>query len=227
MAIATTRATDTQLATTSRDGEQRGDKRRNGSKSEPEQGRSIDWERLRIEVLSTVAANRSAAGRYAKQHERAVESGSLADAVHEVVTELLATHAEGGEGFTQRELKALALLKVERRWHAWQKRARQRQKNLERYARTLKPADLFEVICARDEQHKLFAKMYDALADQPEARLLLYVLLKQGIPFRETAVLAELLGCSRSHVTNMKRRLVTLARNTMADLAATKTGAKT
>lgn len=227
MAIETTRATDTQRATTGRDGKRRGDKKRKETNSDPDQDRSIDWERLRIEVLAAVAANRSAAGRNAKHHERAVESGSLADAVHEVVTELFATHAEGGEGFAQYELKALAILKVERRWHAWQKRARQRKRNLERYARTLKPADLFEVICARDEQHKLFAKMYDALADQPEARLLLYVLLKQGIPFRETAVLAELLGCSRSHVTNMKRRLVTLARNTMADLAATKTGAKT
>jgi hypothetical protein len=68
--------------------------------------------------------------------------------------------------------------------------------------------------------------MYDTLADQPEARLLLYVLLKQGLPFRDTALQAELLGCSRTHVTNMKRRLVRLAHTIMSELNSAGTGAK-
>ena len=83
---------------------------------------------------------------------------------------------------------------------------------------------MFDLICARDEQTKLLTRLYQALEDEPQARLLLYLILEKGILFEETRLLAAELSTSTVHVTNMKRRIIRLSHRLMTEL--TGAGAK-
>src|SRR5262249_20999191 len=102
---------------------------------------------------------------------------------------------------------------------AWTKRVREQSANLELIAPTLSIEDMFEVICARDEQGKFFAALFDAL--DPEAQILLDTLLRQGIPFHKTEELAKALRTTVPHITNMKRRLIRQAVPIMTELTST------
>jgi hypothetical protein len=144
---------------------------------------------------------------------------SFSDAVQEAVTELHAQTVAGEPLPTEPDrLAALVLINARRRWKAWSKRAREQRTNLQSFAPTLGARELFELICARDEQLKLLTRLYHELRDEPEARLLLYLILEKGIQFHETRLLAEELATSTLQVTNMKRRIVRLAHKLMVEL---------
>jgi hypothetical protein len=143
----------------------------------------------------------------------------IADAVQEAVAELHA-RMRAGEALpkTSDEILELVVARAQRRRKSWLKRAREQSRNLQLIAPTMSTRELFDVICARDEQMKFFVRLYDALGDEPEARVLLFVVLEKGILFHETRLLAEELHTSSARVTSLKGRIIRRGRRIMAEL---------
>jgi hypothetical protein len=139
--------------------------------------------------------------------------------VHEAIAKLHAAQLAGEVLPTDGDaMLDLVVRKALRRWKALSKRAREQRHNLSLIKPILGTREMFDLICARDEQAKFFTRLYTELEDQPEARLLLYVILEKGILFHETRLLAQELHVSAAHVTNMKRRIVRLSRHIMSEL---------
>jgi hypothetical protein len=185
----------------------------------------VDWERIKTNALKRI---RSPSLRFIPLDapadngctERARNGSSIADAVQEAIAEVYGLWRSGeSTPLTPEDIEILVVERAERRWKSWSKRFREQQKNLDLVAPTLSTRDLFEVICARDEQAKLFVRIYEVLEDQPEARVMLYLILEQGYLFHESRLLAKELHTSTTHVTKMKRRIVRIAHRIMREFA--------
>jgi hypothetical protein len=186
----------------------------------------VDWERIKTNALKRI---RSPSPRFIPldapedngRTERARNGSSIADAVQEAIAEVYGLWRSGAPmPQTLEDIETLVVEMARRRWKSWTKRFREQQKNLDLVAPTLSTRDLFEVICARDEQAKLFARIYEVLKDQPEARVMLYLILEQGYLFHESRLLAKEVHTSTTHVTKMKRRVVRIAHKIMREIAA-------
>ncbi len=179
----------------------------------------IDWGPLREEVLRVLDGR----GMLART-ERAIGSASAADAVQDVIAKLYTCFEAGEEPRTHDELKALAELAARRRLAYWSRRERKRARSLESHGATLSTLDLFEVICARDENAKLLTRVSEEIGSDPEAKLLWISVVDRGIGFSESRLLAEIIGCETVHITNIKRRLVRVARNILKMLTSSGPG---
>jgi hypothetical protein len=142
---------------------------------------------------------------------------SMDDLIQEAITEQLAEWLSGAPvPDTPSDIEAELVIKATRRWKAWMKRAGERREKLDTFDRTLSMADMFDVICARDECGKFFEALVEAI--DAEAQLLLRKLLAEGIPFENTKELATPPATSVAHVHNMKRRIMRQAKRVMTEM---------
>jgi hypothetical protein len=112
-----------------------------------------------------------------------------------------------------------ALVKAAKARHDdWRKTSRRRDANLRLLAPTMSSVDMFDVICARDEQQKFFTLLFDAL--DGEARIMLNVLLKEGIPFHKNKELGAGMHITTEHARRIKRRIVSHAKVIMRSCTA-------
>jgi len=173
---------------------------------------SIDWGQLHAEVL--VMFDR--AGLY--KFERAIGGASVADAVQTIIAELY-EQFEAGEGpRTHEDLKVLAAVGVRKKLYAWRQRESRHTKQLAAHAATFTTGNLFELICRRDENAKFFARMYEEVERDPDAKMLLIMVLEKEFSFKQTRVLAEVMGYPKEYVTSIKRRLVRLGGKILEEL---------
>lgn len=180
--------------------------------------KSIDWDEMKANVRRCLRASRIYK---ARSYTRIRDGFSIDDVVQEAITEQL-TAWKAGEPVPDdlADIEAKLIVRANRRWKAWMKRAREREgfKDLIEIDVTLSTRGMFEVICAQDECRKLFAALADSL--DADAQMLLKKLLKDGIAFNDTKGLADPPSLTEAHVRNMKRRIITHGRRIMAGLIA-------
>lgn len=179
---------------------------------------SIDWAAMKARVRERLRAGRQ----YKTRLTTRIRDGlSIDDVVQEAITEQFAAW-EAGEAVPDdlAIVEAALVVRANRRWKAWMKRARERERlaGFVEIDAALSTRDMFEVICARDECAKFFVALGDSL--DTEAQKLLEKLLAQGIAFEDTKGLAEPPAITEPHVHNMKRRIITHSRRIMANLIA-------
>lgn len=191
-----------------------------GSALAPE---TIDWTAMKAVVLQGLQRSRIGAMATSKSGSRLRDIFSPDDVMQEAIAEQLAQWNSGTPlPRTLAELETELIAKARRRWKAWLKRGRERDrvKPLVKLDATLTARDLFEVICARDECAKFFAALAESL--DAEAQVILLRLLKEGIAFGDTRTLAQTPGMNEVIIHNIKRRILSHSRRIMSEMVSTK-----
>jgi hypothetical protein len=167
---------------------------------------TIDWAELRAQVLRELYGG------------RLPPNDTAADAVQSVIAELYEAYRRGDDPRTQEALQAVAVRRVRNRRTYWARREREHAAKAAAHAQELTARDLFEIICVRDEQQKLYELMLKAfpLDKEPEARMVLVAICHMDIGDPER--LAKVAFVSVPRVKNIIRRLARKAATLSAKL---------
>jgi hypothetical protein len=174
-----------------------------------------DWSRIDRDALSRLGRRWRIEISSCQYVELSRGGIGINDAVQEGIAAVLAQE-ELPE--THDELVDLVVAHSRRTWKSWTKRMREQGRNLDLYAPTLSTIELFDIVCERDEHMTLLTRLYAALEDVPEAKLVLYAIQYRGLLFHETRLIAEETNLEEQRVTNLKRRIVRRARTIMIEL---------
>lgn len=180
-------------------------------------GRFVDWKRVTLRVFHRLANWGRDPADEDDLPTRLPTSSQIADVVQQAITAQLAEMHKGHPLPANEDDLVEEILVRAKRWRdALKKTTRERRHNLELYSNTLSMREMFDVICARQEQTKFYARLYDSL--DADGRLLLDVLLVEGVPFHRTQELQDRTGLPAALVTNLKRRIVRQSKPIMREL---------
>lgn len=178
--------------------------------------RLLDWGQVerQVHAVLTTGQNTSRAAAHVT-FERAREGRSLADAVQEAIAEVLELPEVPA---TTEEAIDIVVEHARRRLKAWRKTTNERSRNLELMGRSAFEPELFDIICDRNEHIFLIQKLFGALSNDLNARMILYAVLKNGIPYHKTLELSYELDLPPPEIDTAKRRLIRQANKIMKDM---------
>jgi hypothetical protein len=189
-------------------------------------GQPLDWQAIHTEVLRKLttfpapgedgqARIMSLSAASMPRNEKLHGPVSLRDAVQEAIAEVLSS----GQPMPSHDAALEAVLvAARRRWKAWTRRTRERSRNLDLHARNLEFVGTFDVIAARNQHLLVIERLWNALEPAPEARRIIDLVLRKGIRFNETKLLAAEMRAPAQEVTYLKRQIKRAAQKVVAEL---------
>ncbi len=131
---------------------------------------------------------------------------SRQDIVHDAMALVL---GEPNQPTTHDEACQRALVHALRIWRQHLQTERERARNLKLRHENDKPTpdELATALSRQAENNQIIALCLERLDGSPDAKLILYLVLKKGFPWRKTSLLAKEIGLNVATVENLKRRI--------------------